>query len=435
MPRGTTAQPTSRTTVHRTIPGFYGVLTALALLAGWAVFRLTRPENLNSRFGNLFHWPIDFRVYYRAGEALQGGDQLYAHAFVGELPFTYPPFAGALFRGLAFASEHTMAIAWQVASLIVLLLVLIAVLRERGYRWSPSVAIIAVLGLVASFNLSPVFGTFFFGQINIFLMGLVSLDFLRGREAKGRGVFSGLAAGIKLTPAFFLLPFVLERRWRAVVAMLLTVAATVGIGFLAVPDAGAFWSEKIYETNRIGTDYNPGAQSLEAVLGRMGVAHEKPLWALGSLLIVVAFCVAARGAVARGNRSLVMALGGVTAALVSPFSWYHHWIYLVPLFFVLLDATLRLVEAVATWLKSRGATGRGAGAIVEQIGGFFAVALWSVVFLPFASPVGFFPTSFHAQSNAAADTPFAGLFVWVGIALIVGCAVYFLAHRLVGHRT
>ena len=422
---------TKAATEKHKIPGYFGVLTALALLAGWAVYRLTLPETRHSKFGNLFHWPIDFRVYYRAGEALQQGDQLYAHGFVGALPFTYPPFAGALFRGLAFASEHTMAVAWQAASFLVLLLVIIAVLRERGYRMSPGLVVIAIVGLVASFNLSPVFGTIFFGQINIFLMGLVTLDFLRGGRARGRGIFTGIAAGIKLTPIFFALAFFMERRWRAIVAVLATFAVTVGIGFWGVPDAGAFWTEKVLETNRIGEHTNPGAQSLQSILLRMDIAHAKPLWAFGSLLIVVAFCIAARGAIRRGNLSLVMALGGVTAALISPFSWYHHWVYVVPLFFVLLDATLRPLQHLAQRISVRGRAGRGAAILVEQCGGFLAVAFWSVVFLPYASAVSYFPTSFHAQRLAVDNPWLRGMFVWAGIGLVVGCAVYYLVAGLV----
>ena len=421
--RSTTTRPATRPN-RGTIPGYFGVLTALTLLAAWAVYQATLPENLDSRFGNLFHWPIDFRVYYNAGLALTQGDDLYAHPFVGDLPFTYPPFAGAIFRGLAFAEPHPMAIAWQVASLLVLLLVIIAVLRSRGYALRPGLIILAVIGLVASFNLSPVFGTFYFGQINIFLMGLVALDFLRGRGAFGRGIFSGIAAGIKLTPAFFLMPFILERRWRAVILMVVTFAATIGIGFLAVPDASSFWTDKVYETNRIGGQNNPGAESLQAVLERMNVADEKLIWALGSAAILVAFCIAARGAIVRGNLALVMVLGGITAALISPFSWYHHWVYVVPLFFVLLDATLRPLTSLTERLRARWPKGSAVAAVLEQCGGFAAVALWTVVFLPFASPIGLWDMSFHAQGRSA-DPLFAGMFVWAGCALVAGCALYF----------
>lgn len=183
---------------------------------------MPRPETLASRFGNLFHWLVDYRLYYNAGAALNGGEDLYAQPFVGQLPFTYPPFAGVIFRGLAPCDMRTTAVARQVVSVVALLLVIITVLRTRGYKKSPGHVLLALAALVASFNLSPVFGTFFWRQINIFLMGLVALDFLRGRATLGRGIFSGLAAGIKLTPVFFLLPFALERRWRAVIGVLLT---------------------------------------------------------------------------------------------------------------------------------------------------------------------------------------------------------------------
>ena len=411
------------------LPGVFGAFVAFALLAAYAVYRLTLPEVRASWFTNLFKWPTDFKVYYNAALALNQSDDLYSHPFVGGLPFTYPPFAGVIFKVLPLASFHVAASIWLALTAVVLLAVIIGVFRERVYAWSPGMILVSLTALVASLNLAPIFGTFFWGQINIFIMGLVALDFLRKRSGnKGAGIFSGLAAGIKLTPAFFYLPLLLGKRWRAMIYMTLSILATVVIGYLFIPDAGDFWETKIFETQRIGGKDNPGAQSLGAVLYRLG-CDSSAVWLACAVAILVLFSIAALGCYRRGNYSMIMALGGVTACVISPFSWYHHWVFLVPLFVVFLDAGFQLVQAVSD--KVKGALGW----VVEQLLSFAVVAVLTIVFLPFVSNATSRRFGFFGQGVAHDNPIFKGSFTFMGVAFIVLAAAYYTVRYFTDRRT
>ena len=415
------------TTVKK-LPGVLGVFTAFALLAALAVYRLTLPEVRASWFTNLFKWPTDFKVYYNAAVALNDGQELYSQPFVRGLPFTYPPFSGAIFKVLPLVSFEVAASIWLALTAIVLLAVIIGVFRERGYAWSPGLVLVSLAALVASFNLAPIFGTFFWGQINIFIMGLVALDFLRRRTGnKGGGIFSGLAAGIKLTPVFFYLPLLLGKRWRAMVYMTITILATIGIGFLFVPDAKVFWETKIFETQRIGGKDNPGAQSLGAVLHRLGYDNTV-LWLVGVVAIVVLYSIVVLGCYRRGNYSMIMALGGVVACIISPFSWYHHWVFLVPLFVVFLDAGFRLVQAVSD--KVKGVLGW----VVEQLLSFAVVAVLTVVFLPFVSNATSRRFGFFGQGVAHDNPLWQGAFTFLGVAFVVVAAAYYAVRYFTDRR-
>lgn len=409
------------------------MLVGLTALAGYIVVTLLQPEHLHKKSDNLVHWPVDFRVYYEAARALNSGQKLYDGNLVGNLPFTYPPFAGLIFRPLTVGDPHPMAIAWQVCSALVLLAVIIAVLRERHYSWGPGLFSVALLVWVASLNLSPVFGTFYWGQINNFLMGLIALDFLRGSRSIGRGIFSGLAAGIKLTPSFFLLPLLIQRRWIAVITMTLTALTTVVVGWIFVPDARDFWTQKVFETNRIGKADNPGAQSLAIIFERLGIEHHQLWWMISSVLIVAVFCIAVRGALRYGNFSMVFALGGVVACVISPFSWYHHWVFIVPLFVVFVDSVITAFSRVTTRFTRMG---RGMGKIAwcfEQCVGLVTVAACSVIFLPFSAPVAFEPTSFRVQGRAS-DPIMAGLMVYTAISFVVIVAVVYGVRELIDRK-
>ncbi len=73
--------------------------------------------------------------------------------------------------------------------------------------------------------LEPIRANFDFGQINVVLMTLVIADCVPRRTPWPRGILLGVAIALKLTPAVFLLYFLLRRDTRA-----LLVTAAVGGG-------------------------------------------------------------------------------------------------------------------------------------------------------------------------------------------------------------
>ncbi|WP_156112223.1 glycosyltransferase 87 family protein, partial [Prescottella defluvii] len=77
------------------------------------------------------------------------------------------------------------------------------------------VVVVSVLLAVACTFLEPVRTTLFYGQINLVLMALVLWDVSRADGSRIKGVGVGIAAGIKLTPAYFVLYYLVLRKWRA----------------------------------------------------------------------------------------------------------------------------------------------------------------------------------------------------------------------------
>ena len=257
-------------------------------------------------------FPSDLKVYLLGGQQVKEGLPLYAGDLLPGLPFTYPPFAGVVFSWLP--ETPTLGLAWKIASAVVLALVV----------WGSSSSKKPVVPLTAFFLLctEPVQGTLYFGQVNLLLMGLVCLDFLPKNRLPGIG--TGLAAGIKLTPAFFILLMAYQRRWGAVFVCAFTFICTVAAG-MEVVDAPDFWTHAIFHTDRIGVDDNPGAQSIRQVLARAGV-YSPIVW----LALCAAVTALALLACRRAPTPLAISLIGMTACLVSPFSWYHHWVWIVP---------------------------------------------------------------------------------------------------------
>lgn len=267
--------------------------------------------------------PVDLLVYKLAALSLNSGGNLYDGDFVPGLPFTYPPFAGVVFRPLPLLADLPLTIVWQCLNVIAMFIVVWFIYRA---------VLPSVLLSVVAIGLDAVHGGFYFGQINLLLMFLVALDFLpKHRRFAGIGV--GLAAGLKLTPAFFLLVFIIERRWRAVALSAITFLSTVVIGWLFVPDATRFWTSAITDSSRVGVHDNPGAQSLRSVMER--ILNMEQWWLLAVSATVAMVVIGIALAVRSNDMAWAMVIAGIGACLVSPFTWFHHWVWMVPLAAVL----------------------------------------------------------------------------------------------------
>lgn len=355
----------------------YGMPTLLTLLLAFTALVIYRfsmyPGRDRAFFGKI---PFDLKIYQMAGKDLKAGGQLYDAPYIHEFPFTYPPFAGWFFEWMADFSDHDLMVIWQWVTGIALFIVIMLVIRERGYRLGPLTWLVGIALLVSSLAAEPINGTFYYGQINILLMFLVSLDLLLPTKLRLPGIGIGIAAGMKLTPAYMGLALLFQKRWWAAIGSIAAFAVTIGIGVAFVPDAMDFWTDKIFNSNRIGEVDAPGAKSLRSVLARLTGEDDTALWLLGVAIIVMVTMLALRTAWIRKNSTAAFALTGLSACLVSPFSWYHHFVWVVPFGIWVM---LAVNEAIGTRLRTVW------GAQLAAVASFLALL---IVELPFvAAPV------------------------------------------------
>jgi alpha-1,2-mannosyltransferase len=287
------------------------------------------------RFGP---YRIDLDVYRLGGHAWLSGADLYGRlpptAEGARLLFTYPPIAAVLLSPL---SLMPMAVAGTVLALCTIALaavVLKAFLSSLDFPWrAPGWALAWLLPL--ALFLEPVRNTLAYGQINIILMALVTLDCLAGVPRWPRGALVGLAAAVKLTPAAFVLYFLLRRDYRAAATSAASFAIATGIGFLLAPrDSAQYWTRTIFQTGRIGSPAYAANQSIQAVLDRAGLDPHTPagaaVWLAVSIIVLLLACRGMRQALAAGNNCWAVSVNAFAALLISPISWSHHWVWCVP---------------------------------------------------------------------------------------------------------
>jgi alpha-1,2-mannosyltransferase len=306
------------------------LLFMLALAAAVTLFTATVPL--------LRDW-FDLRVYHGAVDSwVHHGGRLYDYRVPGtSYGFTYPPFAAVAMLPMALLGLRAaiaVALLLNLAALAVVLRILTG-RTWRRYGWYG-----CVLGACLLALFEPLRDTISFGQVNLLLLALVLTDawLLASGRKRWAGVGIGLAAAVKLTPALFIGLLLLARRWReAAVATAVAVGATA-LAACAAPDASRFyWTEAMWDTTRVGRLDYVSNQSLQGILARLG-EPDRAVWAVAVLLVLCGWTSRTRRAVGAGEWPTAFALTGLTACLVSPITWVHHLVWLLPAFAVLVRA-------------------------------------------------------------------------------------------------
>lgn len=303
---------------------------------------------------------IDLAAYRMGGQSWLHGDNLYERVPVIrglELPFTYPPIAAVLLAPLALmgmAAAGTVLTLGSIALVAVVLRVFLRRLAGLAALAGPAGGAAWAAGwlLPAALLLEPVRSTLAYGQVNIVLMALVALDCLVIAPRWPRGALTGLAAAVKLTPAAFVLFFLLRRDYRAAATAGVSFAAATAAGFaLAGRDSMRYWSVTVFQTGRIGDPAHAANQCLQAVLARAGLsphtAGGMAAWLALSALVVVLTCRGMRRALAASQYCLALSLNAFASLLISPMSWSHHWVWCAPALLTLADLGRRYHRGLA----------------------------------------------------------------------------------------
>lgn len=422
--------------------GFYATVRApIVQILGWlCLLGATYPQMYDKEYKLPQHF--DVYVYWYALNNWFSGNSLYDWYALPDYkmyPFTYPPFGAWALSPLTWFDYETaarlmiMAIALQTAVIVAL------VGRSLGWSWGSAFAIAPWAAILVQQCLEPFTQSVGFAQVNTAMMALVMIDVAAPPSWKGRGVASGLAAAIKLTPAIAVLIFLLRHQWRSAITMVATSLAVTLLSWVISPGESArFFFDAMWDPQRAGDAYYTSNQNLKGFVARALPENTWSIaWAITVALALVAavwLClriqaaatsvvtphvisddaVAAPDAVATTpaapvlpenlatllTAAVIMTLG----LLVSPITWSHHWVWGLASVVALIAVALRLksapLAAVALvqgalfimaphWWFSHGQVNELHWNVVEQLVGssYTLAAIASGVALAWALPV------------------------------------------------
>ena len=406
--------------------GVAAFAVALAVYVGYA---LTNPTTQWMR-------PVDLRVYRDAGLIVRQirplfhphlAAPLYQWPGYINLKFTYPPFAGMAFTVLTWTSFHALMRISVGVNILALLATIWWTLGGLGYRGGLARLGLTLLLAAPMFWIEPVQRTLFLGQIELVLMALVVWDLFQPDRRWWKGVGVGVAAGIKLVPLIFIPYLLLTRRFRQAAVAAGAFAVTVLLGFAVLPaDSRKWWFGGLFlQGDRTGFVGWEGNQSLQGFITRLAgsVAGGKPVWLVTAVVVGVAGLVSA-AILDRAGHHVAGVLGcALTGLLISPISWDHHWVWIVPITVAFVVYALRAASPAYRWAAAGAAAGLVAvfGAwpgslwdLPANTGGFFEGIIWIP---PVTNPELYFQLG---------DRPGYAEYHWHGLQLVTGNA-YVLA--------
>jgi alpha-1,2-mannosyltransferase len=184
--------------------------------------------------------------------------------------------------------------------------------------------------------LNPIDMNFNLGQIN-FLLALLVLADLTGRYTlKGhtvpRGIMTGIAAAIKVTPFIFVAFLFATKQFRAgCVALITFLVCGVGMLIIAPSEAWSYWTKYVFDAHRVGGVLYISNQSLRSTIFRFSHGHApESLIVLSVLLVGVIGFSSAVWAYRCSSAVLGILLCATTGLIVSPITWAHHLVWIIP---------------------------------------------------------------------------------------------------------
>ncbi|MBF6060639.1 DUF2029 domain-containing protein [Nocardia terpenica] len=297
---------------------------------------------------------IDLQVYRLGVQAMWHGADMYGtlpKTTLGiGLPFIYPPFAALALSPFAMLPWHPAAVSFFVVSTLALAVTLYLAVRRLWIGGLEPALWATACALPLGMLLEPVHSTLDFGQVNMLLMVLVAADCLARRPKWPRGMLIGIAAAIKLTPAAFVLYFLVRRDYRAAGTAAVTGAVATGLAYAVLPrESTRYWLGGMGNVSGLSGSAFHTNQSIQGVLSRLRVPEPAftLLWLVFSVALLALVVAAMRQAT--DNPPLAMSFNAVFTLLVSPISWSHHWVWIAPALLAAVGAATRLPLRTAAW--------------------------------------------------------------------------------------
>ncbi|MFC4502253.1 MULTISPECIES: bifunctional glycosyltransferase 87/phosphatase PAP2 family protein [Streptomyces] len=248
--------------------------------------------------------------------------------------FTGTPFGGLVLKPLTRAAEQALGWGWTFGTLLLVAALGLVIARALPQPVTRRTALLAAPVAISLLMLSlPVRNTLWLGQTSIIPVLLVFLGCFAVRDWRAAGALIGLAAALQPTVLLFAALLWFTGRRRAAAATGATFAGATVLAWAALPhDSYTYWVHHMAGVGLGGKADALGNQSLHGALLRLGLSGPLEIGlflALGAAIAVLGVRRAVRYA-RDGQLLLAVALTGCAAIAVSPTTWQHQLLWLLP---------------------------------------------------------------------------------------------------------
>lgn len=308
---------------------FLWIATLCTLCVG--VFYFIKPLVVSTSFP-------DFSSYYYGSLAGANGENPYAGGEHFFTPFVYPPTLLLFFYPLTIFPYQLAERIYTVCSMCAYL-VSIGILDFLYTKSHPLMFRLFLLGvLLATFF--PAKFTFGMGQINsmVLLYMTLFLYFSKKRNGCAAGIFLALSISTKLFPGVLILFLMFQKKWKV---LFFTSCALTIIGAITLFATGPFvvWT---FITSTLPhlllspkTDYYN--QSIPGMIARLVSDSGFAQTLTGIYSVILLSPLLLFSDLDEKKYDLGSILSIVSSLLINTFAWQHHFILILPAFFVLLS--------------------------------------------------------------------------------------------------
>lgn len=265
----------------------------------------------------------DLHVYFDAQRDLHRGLNPYLGMYTRfGLKYTYPPFAFIAFSWMDYTPFWVANLVLSASSLVALAAVVILFKRAHGRKLLYTTIIILLI--------EPVWRSIGLGQVNLVLMGLISIDCLKVRY-RYRGILIGVAGAVKLTPLVFVVYLVASRQWWAAARSTVVFAVAEAVAYWLYPrPSHEFWAT-LLGTRRAGNPDYVANQSINGLVSRVRPGSTI-LWVAGCTFVAAIIIIILLRGYTYYSAHLRLTICALLGLMISPISWTHHWVWVAPVF-------------------------------------------------------------------------------------------------------
>ncbi|MFV0136264.1 bifunctional glycosyltransferase 87/phosphatase PAP2 family protein [Streptomyces sp. HMX87] len=248
--------------------------------------------------------------------------------------FTGTPFTGLVLKPFTRAAEQALGWGWTFGTLLLVVALGLVAARALPQPVGRRTALLAAPVAVSLLMLSlPVRNTLWLGQTSIIPVLLVLLGCFAVRGQRAGGVLIGVAAAFQPTVLLFVPLLWFTDRGRAALTTGATFAVCTALAWAAMAqDSYTYWVHHLAGVGLGGAADDLANQSLHGALLRLGLSGplETALFLLlGAAVAVLALRRAVRYA-RDGQLLLAVAITGCAAVAVSPTTWQHQLLWVLP---------------------------------------------------------------------------------------------------------
>lgn len=255
----------------------------------------------------------------------------------------------------AFPNEYALAIFFTLLNWVALITVLFLVFKYLRYapRTGWALTFWAVPFTLLTF---PVHSNMMMGQINMFLLLLIIFDALVLSGTRFSGITAAIAASIKMTPAVLIIYFIAKRDWSGTIRFVSTGIILIGLSFVIhAHTAWEFFTHTVFESSRVGAIQEPLSFN---IMGEVFRIFPQPFNALAYAVVAIPLIVTCylslRVLVQQKQELGAICVAGFLMLMISPISWNHHWVWIIPALIYCVVQGYRTQDSVLLYLAVAG---------------------------------------------------------------------------------